>query len=115
MHGLVPSLGLSWSEGCVRNSPNLELPTLRNSSTSLKTSQRRSLCIEGVRLFNSLPPKVKAWNGSAEAFKHKLDEYLAGIPDQPQVDGLEPEAKEWEGVPSNSLVDWRRHLDLREN
>ena len=41
-----------------------------------------------------------------------LDEFLSVIPDQPEVEGLYPEAKTIDGIPSNSVVDWCRATDF---
>ena len=47
--------------------------------------------------------------GNQEEFKAALDQHLAGIPDQPRMAGLVPEAVDLvTGKQSNSLLAWCR-------
>ena len=63
-----------------------------------------------VHIFNSLPEEIIRHKGSPESFKKILDEYLTGLPDQPEVGGLIPGARTLSGIPSNSILDWPRYI-----
>ncbi len=46
----------------------------------------QSFCIEGPKLFNSLPKYLRDLKGvSLDKFKKGLDSFLSQIPDEPQI------------------------------
>ena len=63
---------------------------LKGKVQSARTSQKGSIGIEGVRFFNSLPEKVKKWDGSQEIFTEMLDKFLEKNPDNPVMETLSP-------------------------
>ena len=61
-----------------------------------------SLPIHGAKLFNSLPKQIRnITKCTKEFFKHKLDSFLAEIPDEPQVTGYTAHRQ----ANSNGLLD----------
>ena len=111
LHGYVPSLDLKWSRVCTnRSGPSLIPSTLTGPDGIAKTAMRKSVRHQGVIIFNSLPEEIMRHKGSPESFKKILDEYLTGLPDQPEVGGLIPGARTLSGIPSNSILDWPRYI-----
>lgn len=53
----------------------------------------------GAKLFNSLPKKLRNFEGSVDSFKNALDSFLSKVRDQPYTPGYHQSA------PSNSLID----------
>jgi len=82
-------------------------PIARSASARVKSLREGTLQVQGARLFNSLPPKIRNLQKCTEAeFKEALDNYLTRIPDEPMVGGLLPPALSMvTGNHSNSLVD----------
>ena len=101
LNGLVPNIGFTvkWND---RTGPKIEVPLVKKGSgiVTQKMKERR-LMVQGPKLFNVLPLEVRRdfQNISIDSFKHKLDDFLHCIPDQPTVSGLSRAA------PSNSLID----------
>ena len=59
----------------------------------------------GPRLYNALPRDLRNLTGcGAEIFKEELDQYLAGIADEPAFPGFTPTGISETGAPSNSLI-----------
>ena len=113
LSGLEPSLGLNWSlDSSTRSGLNLQVPKLYGKSERCKTLQKRSLKVEGVKIFNSLPQDIKTFSGSLDQFKSKLDDYLETLPDQPQTESLTPSAMTVYQKPSNIIFDWTRKLNI---
>ena len=109
LNGLVPSIGFKFQQ---RDKSKLIYPKVIGGQGRSRTLQRYSLKWEGVRLYNSLPEALRKWTGSKEVFKNKLDIFLQLIPDQPEVDERKPGGRTLDGVPSNSIPDWVRTLNL---
>ena len=109
---MVPSLGLVWNEMSNRSGPNIKLPSLVNLTGSAKTLTDASIKSEGVKIFNSLPDKLKVWNGNFEVFKANLDKLLEEIPDKPRTETLKPNCTDYYGNVSNSVIDWIRTIGL---
>ena len=60
----------------------------RLCSAKINTIRENSFSIQGPKLFNCLPVKIRNVTGvSVETFKHHLDKLLTNIPDQPGVPG----------------------------
>ena len=106
MNGMVPSLGLEWNEPTNRSGPNLKLPSLVNLTGSAKTLLDACLKSEGAKIFNSLPDKLKLWNGKFEVFKANLDKLFEQTPDRPRTETLKPNCTDYYGNISNSVKDW---------
>ena len=59
----------------------------------------------GPRLYNALPRDLRNLTGcGTDFFKEKLDQYLAGIADEPAFPGFIPTGITENGAPSNSLI-----------
>ena len=43
------------------------------------------ICVNISKLFNALPFDLRNYDGSAEAFKSRLDKFLAEVPDKPSL------------------------------
>ena len=57
------------------------------------------------RLYNALPRDLRNLTGcGTDFFKEKLDQYLAGIADEPAFPGFIPTGITENGAPSNSLI-----------
>ena len=83
LQGMVPNCGISVSsQKEARMLRMMMVPEVSGSRSSVQTVKDRSLQVEGPMLFNYLPRELRAWDGSLERFKIKLDEYLQHIPDQ---------------------------------
>ena len=82
-------------------------PMARTASARVKTLREQTIQVNGARLFNVLPNKIRQiTNCSVLDFKEQLDKYLTHIPDQPMVGGLLPPAiNPVTGKHSNSLLD----------
>ena len=109
---MVPSLGLVWNEMSNRSGPNIKLPSLVNLTGTAKTLTDASIKSEGVKIFNSLPDKLKLWNGKFEVFKANLDKLLEEIPDEPRTETLKTNCTDYYGNVSNSVIDWIRTIGL---
>ena len=71
-----------------------EIPKIiANSKKSIQTLRENSFQINGPKLFNCLPKKIRNKKGcSIEEFKAELDQFLEKIPDQPKSEGYIPNA-----------------------
>ena len=110
LNGLVPSLGLEWTETDGRSGHRLRYPKVIGPEGHFRTLQRNSINWEGVRIFNSLPEDFKTFKGTKEAAKNILDKFLQLIPDQPEHPGMLPGGRTMYGTPSNSIPDWTKVL-----
>ena len=83
----------------------------------------QSLNIHGGKLFNSLPPNIRSFNGLTDpdvsittrinGFKSLLDKFLEIIPDCPLTQDLYPDPiNPITGRNSNCIIDWVRHLRI---
>ena len=75
--------------------PNINTQALASVTTMIESS----FPVRGPKLFNSLPIKLRNYDGSAEAFKGRLDRFLAEVPDQPTLPAYQQPAT------SNSIID----------
>ena len=115
LNGFVPSLGLSWINSGTKSGWHIKYPKVIGPEGKLRSLHRNSMSWEGIRLFNSLPESLRYFSGSKDAFKNLLDKYLEQIPDQPETESLTPGGKDMYGVPSNSIADWPRFLELNND
>ena len=90
------------------------VPPLKGSP-SIRKLREQSFQVNGPRLFNCLPPSIgNISKVSVDEFKEKLDNFLAKVPDEPNVDGLTPTACNlFTAAPSNSIIDQARKVTTR--
>ena len=88
------------------------IPGLAGVQEGVKARMLRGMRFEGVKIFDSLPITLRTWMGTKDSFKKGLDLYLAMIPDCPITETLIPDCKDCHDRPSNSIVDWRRKLNI---
>ena len=112
LNRLVPSLNLEWSDTVTTRGPQLMIPGLAGVQEGVKARMLRGMRFEGVKIFNSLLITLRTWTGTKDSFKKGLDLYLAMIPDCPITETLIPDCKDCHDRPSNSIVDWRRKLNI---
>ena len=95
LEGEVPNCGITKTEN-IRLGRFCEIPTLnKNSKSKVKTLRENSFQTVGPRLFNSLPQKLRNLTRcTIEEFKTNLDEFLANIPDEPNLPGYTPTASD---------------------
>ena len=108
LEGKVPNCGINFKLH-ERLGRKCEIRPLKPSAAKFRTLRENSFQVHGCRLFNILPQKIRSLEKcSVEDFKYELDQYLATIPDEPNVPGTEycPRATcQITGRPSNSLID----------
>ena len=109
--GLVPNYGVKLAGTDSRRGCLLEIPPHKGKHMRYRTLREKSLLIEGPRLFNCLPRYVRDHRGSLDSFKSTLDDFLTSIPDQPSGQELAGSINK-DCMPSNSLRDWTRQLNL---
>ena len=104
LEGLVPNLEVNEIR-CTESSRNGRMciiPSMaKRTSTHLTNMREGSFCIDGTRLFNSVPKDIRDLTGVDVAkFKEKLDEFLSAVPDEPQCCGYTADRR----AESNSLL-----------
>ena len=70
----------------------------RSSSAKIRSIIEHSFAVNGVKLFNSLPPNLRNFQGKFATFKLKLDKVLSQVYDKPCTPGYHQSAA------SNSIV-----------
>ena len=85
-----------------------KIPSLsKNGRHAVQTLREASFQINGARLFNCLPKKVRGIRMYQNEFKEALDDYLSTVPDQPRIGSLVPTGTDsLSGRQSNSLLAW---------
>ena len=84
------------------------LPPLNNRAPKyVQTLRENSFCVRGPKVFNELTAELRNFQGSLEAFKRRLDNYLATVDDKPH-DPTEPQLAD-----TNSLKDQINSVRLR--
>ena len=84
------------------------LPKLNHKAPRyVQTLRENSFCVHGPKLFNALDPELRNFDGTPEAFKRKLDYFLATVDDVP-LDPRNPQV-----VRSNCLIDQIAHCRSR--
>ena len=106
--GLVPNCGVEIAPENTRLGRKVKIPCLqKNGRHAVQTMRENSFQINGARLFNSLPKKIREIRKYQDEFKIALDEYLSTVPDQPRIGSLVPTATDrLSGRQSNSLLAW---------
>ena len=108
LEGKVPACGVTAAAANARLGRRAAVPGLRpGGRRAVQTMREQSFQINGARLFNCLPRKLRDMTRDQDQFKAALDQHLAGIPDQPRMAGLVPTAVDQiSGKQSNSLLAW---------
>ena len=106
----VPNCGVELANENLRLGRKIKIPSLKkNGRQAIQTLREQSFQINGARLFNSLPKKIRNISKDQEVFKASLDEFLSSVPDQPRMGSLIPAATEqMTGRQSNSILAWTR-------
>ena len=105
LEGLVPNCGIKESISDRRGRECI-IPHVKGKS-SIQSLRNQSFQVNGPRLFNSLPKKLRDIRKvSVDDFKEQLDKYLSALPDHPKVGELIPHVcNQITAKPSNSIVD----------
>ena len=103
----VPNCGIEISTEEGRLGRKCQIPKLkRNGRKAIQSLREHTLQIEGARLFNCIPKRLREMHNQEE-FKDGLDQWLTTIPDEPRIGGLTPSAVcSVTGRQSNSLLAW---------
>ena len=87
MENKVPNCGIELAKENKRLGRRCAIPALqKNGRKAIQTLREQTLQIEGARLFNCLPKKLRDIH-LMEDFKEQLDQWLATVPDQPRMAG----------------------------
>ena len=78
-------------------------PPLNPTPSRIRTLKEKSFAVKGPKLFNNLPTRVRndCLEISPDAFKNRLDTFLATVPDKPRL----PERQYSQQAETNSFVD----------
>ena len=108
LEGFVPNCGVNLAQHNERLGRKVNIPGLKpNGRQAVQTMRENSFQINGARLFNSLPLKIRNMKYNQEYFKIALDNHLSSVPDQPRMGSLVPAAMDQlTGRQSNSLLAW---------
>ena len=108
LEGLVPNCGVECEKENARLGRKVKIPSLsKTGRQAVQTLREASFQINGARLFNCLPKKVRETRIYQDEFKEALDDYLSTVPDQPRIGSLVPTATDrLSGRQSNSLLAW---------
>ena len=108
LEGLTPDCGLKAMEDNPRLGRRCRVPALQpGGRAAVQTLREQGFTINGPRLFNILPRRIREVRRSQEDFKEALDVFLMSVPDQPRMAGLVPTATDQTtGRQSNSLLAW---------
>jgi hypothetical protein len=114
IEGKVPNCGVYVRIEDGRLGRMCQVPTInKNAPQSVQTMREQTFQVNGPKLFNSLPAKIRnITRCSVDDFKMALDQYLETIPDEPRVSGLTPGGCTAEARASNSLLDQCRRPRL---
>ena len=108
LEGYAPNCGIEEAPLNERLGRKVKIPSLvQNGRKGIQTLRENSFQINGARLFNSLPKKIRNIKYSQDDFKEAMDSYISDVPDQPRIGSLIPEATDrMSGRQSNSLLAW---------
>ena len=108
LEGYAPNCGVEVALENARIGRKCKIPQLvQNGRKAIQTLREQSFQIDGTRLFNCLPKKIRNIKRDQDIFKVELDNFLSSIPDQPRVGSLVPEATcRITARQSNSLLAW---------
>ena len=102
----VPNCGLEMQNN-LRLGRLCNIPAIKKCSARIETLRENSFQVQGPRLFNILPAKIRNMTGcSIDDFKFALDQFLMKIPDEPNVPGANQQlAIKLQESHQNSLTD----------
>ena len=108
LEGYAPNCGVKSSLENARLGRRFEIPKLaKNGQMAIQTLREQSFQVNGAKLFNCIPKKIRAIEKDQDLFKSELDKFLSSIPDQPRLGSLVPEAVcSLTAKQSNSLLAW---------
>ena len=108
LEDFVPNCGVSQAPLNTRLGRKCLIPSLKpNGRRAVQTLREQSFQVNGARLFNCLPKKLRDMRYNQNYFKSELDKYLSTVPDQPRLGTLVPEAVcRVTSRESNSLTAW---------
>ena len=108
LEGYAPNCGVKTTEESARLGRRCEIPKLaKNGRMAIQTLREQSFQVNGARLFNCIPLKIRSIKQDQDLFKLELDKFLSSIPDQPRLGSLVPEAVcRVTARQSNSLLAW---------
>ena len=103
LEGFVPNFGIEVANNR-RTGRYCQIPKVRPSAPyRLQTIRFCSMGVQGPRLFNCLPAKLRTMSGcSVDIFKRALDKHFESIPDEPRVSGLTKYCQK----SSNSIINY---------
>lgn len=115
IEGLVPNCNIRTYNSGRRGRLCAIPPLVSSSSCRSKSIRENSFQINGPKLFNCLPVKVREIsNCSVDTFKFNLDSILSVIPDEPRCDNLIPRSVcIYTSKPSNSIIDQIRIINFQ--
>jgi endonuclease/exonuclease/phosphatase family metal-dependent hydrolase len=104
----APNCGVSLAPKNDRLGRKCEIPKLKsNGRMAIQTLREQSFQVNGARLFNRMPKKIREIRSNKDEFKEALDGFLRRVPDQPRIGTLVPTAVcRVTGRQSNSLLAW---------
>ena len=113
LQGTTPNCGVELAPANGRLGRRCAVPQLLpGGRATIQTLREHSFQVDGPRLFNSLPKRIRDLKTSQEEFKESLDAFLETIPDQPRIGSLVPAAVDQRtGRQSNSLLAWTTGRD----
>ena len=103
--GLVPDIGIKL-ENDSRYGNIIKVIRPKCSNKRVMQLRDDTLLVEGALLYNSVPQEIRKYDGSYLGFKNLIDAWLQYVPDKPRVQGVEPEARDAHGEPSNAIRCW---------
>ena len=109
LNGLTPNCGVEEVADSSKTRQGRRLIVPKNKSTAQTEKLRdQSFQFNGPLLFNTLPASIRNLNKcTVDEFKSALDTHLETIPDEPKMDGMNPNASDNKGNVgrySNSLL-----------
>ena len=104
----APNCGIEIAPENKRLGRKCKIPSLvPNGRRAIQTLRENSFQINGARLFNCLPKKLREIQKDQDMFKSELDIFLQTIPDEPRIGSLAPRATcRTTAKQSNSLIAW---------
>ena len=88
-----------------------DIPPMATRQGHFHRIREASIFVHGQRLFNVIPMHIRNISECrVDTFKASLDKWLAGVPDEPQIQGY----TQCRRAPSNSLVDMHQLHSRRD-
>ena len=107
LQGEVPNIGIELAHFNPRLGRMIEIKPYKGEKLSVKTLKENSFSIEGLKLFNSLPRRIRDYIGTKDGFKNILDKFLEYVLDNPAgFRGAVPQPVDNNCNMSNSIKHW---------